>query len=110
MVRPAPPPSEAAWQRHDRVTVHVYRAEEGWAEVPARLLKIETADYFAKALELCGAGAWIKIQVAIPMKLRTGWNTIAKEKASRLLCRPQADAEGQAPSSAHAADRHEPQQ
>lgn len=28
---------------------------------------IETADYFAKALDLCGTGAWITVQDAIPM-------------------------------------------
>ena len=42
----------------------------------------ETADYFAKALELCD-GAWITVQGAIPIMLHIGWNTIAtaKEKA-----------------------------
>ena len=49
----------------------------------------ETADYFAKALELCwdaggardrSGGVWITIQDAIPIMLRIGWNTIAKEK------------------------------
>ena len=40
---------------------------------------IETADYFAKALELCD-GAYITVQDAIPIMLRIGWNTIAKEK------------------------------
>ena len=40
----------------------------------------ETADYFAKALELCGPGAWVTVQGVIPIMLRIGWNTIAKEK------------------------------
>ena len=40
----------------------------------------ETADYFAKALELCGVGAWITVQDAIPIMLHIGWNTIAREK------------------------------
>ncbi len=54
-------------------------------------MPIETADYFAKALERCwhaegardrsGTGVWITIQDAIPIMLRIGWNTIAKEKA-----------------------------
>ena len=68
----------------------------------------ETADYFAKALELCwdagsardrsGTGVWITIQDAIPIMLRIGWNTIAKEKekavysAVNAICPPVAAA------------------
>ena len=40
----------------------------------------ETADYFAKALELCGADVWITVRGAIPIMLHIGWNTIAKAK------------------------------
>ena len=69
----------------------------------------ETADYFAKALELCGAGNSVTVQSAIRIMLRIGWNTIAKEGEGRLLCGLIADAEGQAPLGARAADRHEPQ-
>ena len=55
------------------------RADRPGGTVPAPEY-IETADYFAKALELCGPGAWITVQGAIQIMRRIGWNTIAKEK------------------------------
>ena len=58
------------------------------------MVQTETADYFAKALERCwhaggardrsGTGVWITIQDAIPIMLRIGWNTIAKEKGKAV--------------------------